>query len=166
MPGTVIGTVIDEVREFLGGLCRELPELFGRPERPAAVKTRRSSQSPDAARELFEGRVRHWSGVMGVVPRRVFLKNQRTLWGSCSTRGNLNLNRALAAVPPEVLDYVVIHELAHLKEMNHSRRFWAVVEAWCPEQKRHRRWLRDNAALASPRRPAPARAPVRSGPAA
>jgi hypothetical protein len=81
---------------------------------------------------------------MGVAPKRVFLKNQRTLWGSCSTRGNLNFNRVLAEAPAEIVDYVVIHELAHLKEMNHSRRFWAVVEAWCPEQKERRRWLRRN----------------------
>jgi predicted metal-dependent hydrolase len=89
----------------------------------------------------------HWSAVMGVAPKRVFLKNQRTLWGSCSSRGNLNFNRALAGAPAEIVDYVVIHELAHLKEMNHSRRFWGVVEAWCPEHKQRRRWLRQNASL-------------------
>ena len=84
---------------------------------------------------------------MGFAPKRVFLKNQRTLWGSCSTRGNLNFNRALADAPAEIVDYVVIHELAHLKEMNHSRRFWAVVEAWCPQQKQRRLWLRRNVSL-------------------
>ena len=87
---------------------------------------------------------------MGVAPQRVFLKNQRTLWGSCSTRGNLNFNRVLAQAPAEIVDYVVIHELAHLKEMNHSRRFWAVVETWCPEQKQRRRWLRQNVSLLLP----------------
>ncbi|MDD5657422.1 MAG: M48 family metallopeptidase [Elusimicrobia bacterium] len=130
--------LLDEVREFLAGLRRELPELAEAPARP-----RRS----DRLRELFEARVRHWSGAMGVSPRRVCLKSQRTLWGSCSERGNVNFNRALAGAPAEVLDYVVIHELAHLREMNHSHRFWAVVEAWCPDQKRHRRWLRENSEL-------------------
>ena len=90
---------------------------------------------------------------MGVAPKRVFLKNQRTLWGSCSTRGNLNFNRVLAGAPAEIVDYVVIHELAHLKEMNHSRRFWAVVEAWCPQQKQRRRWLRQNVSLLKRRAP-------------
>ena len=84
---------------------------------------------------------------MDVAPRRVFLKNQRSLWGSCSNAGNLNFNRALSGAPCEVLDYVVIHELAHLKEMNHARRFWVVVERWCPEHKTHRRWLRRNVSL-------------------
>jgi hypothetical protein len=153
-----VGVLLGEVRGFLSGLRRELPDLFWVPsgERRTARASRDGGPRPaDQVRELFESRVSHWSGVMGVSPRRVFLKNQRTLWGSCSTRGNLNFNRVLAEVPGEVLDYVVIHELAHLKEMNHSRRFWAVVEAFCPEQKERRRWLRQNVSLLRRRDAAP-----------
>jgi predicted metal-dependent hydrolase len=142
--------LLDEVRGFLSELRRDFPNLFFAPRTTAVrpqVRPKASRKNPDPIRELFESRVRHWSAIMGVVPRRVFLKNQRSLWGSCSARGNLNFNRALAGAPPEIVDYVVIHELAHLKEMNHSRRFWAVVEAWCPEQKERRRWLRRNAGL-------------------
>jgi predicted metal-dependent hydrolase len=144
--------LIGEVRGFLAGLRQELPELFRRPPilpavQPAVPAPERRARPKDAVRELFESRVRHWSGIMGVVPKRVFLKNQRTLWGSCSTRGNLNFNRVLAEFPAEIVDYVVIHELAHLKEMNHSRRFWSVVETWCPDQKQRRRWLRQNVSL-------------------
>ena len=143
----VVG-LLGEVRGFLSGLRQELPDLFRKPPIPPAVRVReRPSGSKDAVREIFESRVKHWSAEMGVAPKRVFLKNQRTLWGSCSTRGNLNFNRALAQAPAEIVDYVVIHELAHLKEMNHSRRFWDVVEAWCPEQKQRRRWLRRNVFL-------------------
>jgi len=142
METSVIAGVAREVRGFLAGLRRELPELFAAPP-PAVCFGGRKTSGPGApGRELLEGRVRHWSAVMGVSPRRVFLKNQRTRWGSCSSRGNLNFNRALAAAPAEVLDYVVIHELAHLLEMNHSRRFWAIVERWCPGQRSHRAWLR------------------------
>lgn len=78
---------------------------------------------------------------------RVSIKNQRSRWGSCSVRGNLNFNRRLAFAPPDVVDYVVVHELAHLLEMNHSKRFWGHVAAWCPDHKTHRRWLRDNGGL-------------------
>jgi hypothetical protein len=146
-----VGVLLGEVRGFLSGLREQLPEVFRMPPRPVLPPApERPSRRKDHVRELFESRVSHWSGVMGVSPKRVFLKNQRTLWGSCSTRGNLNFNRVLAGVPGEVLDYVVIHELAHLKEMNHSRRFWAVVEAFCPEQKERRRWLRRNAGLLRP----------------
>ena len=136
--------LLGEVRGFLSGLRRELPELFQRQERSVGDG---GSRPHDPVRDLFTSRVKHWSAVMGVSPKRVFLKNQRTLWGSCSTRGNLNFNRVLAGAPAEIVDYVVIHELAHLKEMNHSRRFWAVVQAWCPEQKSRRRWLRRNVSL-------------------
>jgi len=140
-PGPVVAAV-QEVRDFLSGLRRELPELFAAPRQPSSAPA-----SGDLARELFSERVRHWSAVLGVAPQRVFMKNQRTLWGSCSARGNLNFNRVLAGAPPEVVDYVVIHELAHLREMNHSPSFWAIVGRWCPEQKRHRRWLRQNISL-------------------
>ena len=141
--------LVGEVLGFLAGLRRELPDVFRRPPPPIVppAMRQRPAGPQDPVRELFESRVRHWSGAMGVSPKRVFLKNQRTLWGSCSTRGNLNFNRVLAGAPAEIVDYVVIHELAHLKEMNHSRRFWAVVEAWCPEQKQRRRWLRRNVGL-------------------
>ncbi|MBI5238909.1 MAG: M48 family metallopeptidase [Elusimicrobia bacterium] len=147
--------LLQDVRGFLAGLRQELPEVFRRmPLRPGPPPApERPSRGKDDVRELFEARVKHWSAAMGVSPRRVFLKNQRTLWGSCSTRGNLNFNRVLGQAPAEVLDYVVIHELAHLKEMNHSRRFWAVVEGFCPEQKERRRWLRRNVALLRGRGP-------------
>jgi len=149
--------LVGQVRGFLAELRRELPEIFAlRLSTPCAPRSIPESGAAgvfaagptgDPVRDLFLARVKHWSAAMGVAPRRVFLKNQRTLWGSCSTRGNLNFNRVLADAPAEIVDYVVIHELAHLKEMNHSRRFWDVVEAWCPEQKQRRRWLRQNVSL-------------------
>ncbi len=76
---------------------------------------------------------------------RVNVKDQRSLWGSCSRAGNLNFNWRLTLAPPEVLHYVVVHELSHRLEMNHSRRFWAHVEKLCPDYRVHRRWLRKNA---------------------
>jgi predicted metal-dependent hydrolase len=98
------------------------------------------------ARAIIGGRVAHWAGVLELNYNRVSVKNQRTLWGSCSRRGNLNFSWRLAAAPPEALDYVVIHELCHLREMNHSKKFWAHVRAACPDYGARRRWLRDNTA--------------------
>jgi len=90
---------------------------------------------------------------LGLEYGRVFVKDQRTLWGSCSGRKNLNFNWRLAAAPQDILDYVVIHELCHLREMNHSRKFWDLVRAACPDYPARRKWLRDNCALV--RTPAP-----------
>ena len=78
-------------------------------------------------------RVRFYQKKMGVTVGRVAIRNQKTRWGSCSSAGNLNFNWKLVLMPPELLDYVVVHELAHRKEMNHSPRFWAIVEKELPD---------------------------------
>ena len=87
------------------------------------------------------------AGKMGPKYNKVSVKKQKSRWGSCSRMGNLNFNLMLAAVPAEVLDYVVIHELAHLKVLNHSPQFWEIVEAADPGYKSHREWLANFAPL-------------------
>lgn len=74
--------------------------------------------------------------------KRIFIKNQKSCWGSCSEHGNLNFNYKLLFLPPHLADYVIIHELCHLAELNHSPRFWSLVAEVCPEYKKHRRELR------------------------
>jgi predicted metal-dependent hydrolase len=78
-------------------------------------------------------------------PRSVTVRNQSTRWGSCSHAGRLSLNWRLVQLPPAVCDYVIIHELMHLKELNHSRRFWELVAKACPDYKAHETWLKTNA---------------------
>tara|TARA_Y100000034_G_scaffold119147_1_gene160616 strand:+ start:1468 stop:2055 length:588 start_codon:yes stop_codon:yes gene_type:complete len=75
---------------------------------------------------------------------KIFIKGQKTRWGSCSANGNLNFNWRLAMAPPEVIEYVVIHELCHRIEMNHSKNFWKLVQEKCPEFKKHKAWLKRN----------------------
>jgi len=72
---------------------------------------------------------------------KVSIKSQKSRWASCSKKGNMNFNLLLAAAPPEVIDYVIIHELSHLIEMDHSSRFWQLVKEADPEYKRHKEWL-------------------------
>jgi predicted metal-dependent hydrolase len=79
---------------------------------------------------------------LGVAPKTIKVAHQTSRWGSCSTRGQLRFSWRMATLPDPVFDYIVLHELAHLKEMNHGPRFWAIVAAHCPEHKAHRRWLR------------------------
>lgn len=78
---------------------------------------------------------------------RIAIKNQKTRWGSCSTKGNLNFNWRLVMMPPEILDYIVVHELCHLKEMNHSPRFWAWVARQVPDYLEKKNWLKKNGHL-------------------
>ena len=88
-------------------------------------------------------RVRHYCEAMGVTVGYVTVKNQKTRWGSCSAKGNVNFNYQLAFLPDELLDYVVIHELAHRRHMNHSRAFWAEVEKYCPDYRERRAALKE-----------------------
>ena len=92
----------------------------------------------------LEERLALFASVMGVSYGRVSIRDQRTRWGSCSGKGNLNFNWKLSLVPDEILDYVVVHELAHRIEMNHSANFWREVEKILPDYRERRMWLKEN----------------------
>jgi hypothetical protein len=156
-PTPASGGLLDEVRGFLTDLKRDWPEVFRtRPRLPAppsasaaptlvpppALPAKPPKPGTDAAH--FHASASHWAPQLGVTFGRVSVKDQKSLWGSCSRAGNLNFNWRLTLAPPDVLHYVVIHELAHRLEMNHSRRFWAHVERICPDYRVHRKWLRKN----------------------
>jgi len=98
---------------------------------------------------VIKERLEFWSSKMQIGFRGYKTRGQRTRWGSCSRSGNLSFNWKLLKTPVEVIDYVIIHELAHLKQMNHSQRFWALVEKYCPDYKKHRKWLHDHDSLLS-----------------
>lgn len=89
-------------------------------------------------------RAAFYASQIGVTYGRITIRNQKTRWGSCSSKGNLNFNCLLMLAPPEVLDYVVVHELCHLKEMNHSTRFWKEVEKILPDYKVQKKWLKEH----------------------
>ena len=94
------------------------------------------------ARLIIPTRVEHFAAQIGVTYGRITLRCQKTRWGSCSTAGNLNFNVLLMLAPPEVLNYVVIHELCHRIEFNHSPRFWSLVERQMPEYEDWKKWLK------------------------
>ena len=96
----------------------------------------------EQARALVHARLAYFNAHYAVVLRKVFIKNLKSRWGSCSERGNLNFNYKILFLPPEVADYIIVHELCHLREFNHSPKFWALVEEVVPNQKQLRRALR------------------------
>lgn len=96
----------------------------------------------DRARECFGERLRHYAPLLGVELPPLSLSSARTRWGSCSRRGGVRLNWRLIHFPPAVVDYVVVHELAHVREMNHSARFWSIVERLYPEYRTAREQLK------------------------
>ena len=99
------------------------------------------------AKRVIPQRAAHYAPIVGVTYGRITIRRQKSRWESCSSGGNLNFNCLLMLVPPKVLDYVVVHELCHRKEMNHSPKFWAVVEEVLPDYKKRRKWLRENGSV-------------------
>ena len=94
------------------------------------------------ARKLATDKARYFAGLYGVTFNRISIKNQSTQWGSCSSKRNLNFNYRLVFLPPELVDYVVVHEICHLIEMNHSERFWRQVARTVPDYKTRKLQLR------------------------
>jgi len=94
------------------------------------------------AQRILPERVTVLAQETGLIPKKISLRKQKTLWGSCTHEGHIQLNWKLIAAPLSVIDYVIVHELAHLKHPNHSKRFWAEVEKFCPDYRVLRKWLR------------------------
>lgn len=93
-------------------------------------------------REIIQREFPAWCKRIGAAPRRVSLKNAKTLWGSCSSSGGVTFNVRLALVPPQLMEYVMIHELCHMSEMNHSQKFWTHVAKYCPDYAVRRKELK------------------------
>ena len=132
------------------GLFDAPPQLHGthlavhvsQADNPAAIEKIIEQWYRRVAMQLFEECVAHFAPLMNVTPRTVKLSSARTQWGSCTVRGTVRLNWQLIKMPLRLIDYVVVHELAHLVEMNHSAAFWRVVGKVCPDYVRLRGELR------------------------
>lgn len=98
----------------------------------------------DQALDYIPKRAAYYAEIMQVGYGRITIRNQKTRWGSCSAKGNLNFNCLLMLAPQEIIDYVVVHELCHRKQMNHSKAFWQEVENVMPDYRVHRKWLKDH----------------------
>lgn len=98
----------------------------------------------NAARSRFEERVAYFHPITGGNYTAITVRDQKSRWGSCSSRGTLSFNYRLIFAPPVILDYVVVHELCHLTHMNHSSDFWDMVASVMPEYREYRKWLRSH----------------------
>nr|WP_308594002.1 M48 family metallopeptidase [uncultured Marvinbryantia sp.] len=118
-------------------------DLAWKNSRRPVITDQERREGMEAARRYIPQRVAYFAQRMDVTYGRITIREQKTRWGSCSSKGNLNFNWKLMRMPPEALDYVVVHELAHRKEMNHSERFWAIVEKELPDYRERRKMLRN-----------------------
>ena len=111
----------------------------GLPDRDAAAE----SWLREYARDHFSSRVQHWAPIVGVAPKRIQIRNQKTRWGSASSTGTLSFNWRLIFASAEIVDYIVVHELCHLIQPNHSGEFWQLVESQLPDCRRTRQSLHE-----------------------
>ncbi len=138
---------VEDVHKFVQSksswLCKHLAEHCAKPQLPVLTAEEIRALAQDAQR-VVPKRVAYFASKIGVTYGRITIRNQRTRWGSCSSQGNLNFNCLLMLTPPEVLDYVVVHELCHRKQMNHSRQFWDEVQNVLPDYAIQKKWLKEN----------------------
>ena len=140
-----------EIREFVQKhrawilKHQEMARERAKERREVRKLTRQEIQKlADQAVEVIPERVAYYAPKVGVTYGRITIRNQKTRWGSCSSKGNLNFNCLLMMTPPEVLDSVVVHELCHRKEMNHSKQFYEEVLRVYPDYWKWNRWLKEN----------------------
>lgn len=100
-----------------------------------------------SARQEITEKVNFFSRLLKVCYNQIYLKEQKTRWGSCSSKGNLNFNWKLIMAPPQVIEYIIVHEMCHLIHMNHSKDFWRTVESVLADYRERRKWLKENAHL-------------------
>jgi predicted metal-dependent hydrolase len=156
--------VVTAAHQYIGGekflyLGSSFDLKLVKPQRPALQFESRFTLSQSAQKKgeaifirwykemafkVISERVALYSQKYNFSPKQVKISSAKTRWGSCSPDGTLNFTWRLVMSPLDVIDYVVVHELAHLRVKNHSRKFWGVVEALYPEYKKQRKWLRDN----------------------
>ena len=136
---------VEEAKRFVESKADWIEKHLAKrtPQDVAKYTPKEIEQLREAARKLVTERVRYYSPIIGVTYGQIAIRTQHTRWGSCSSKGNLNFNCLLTLVPPEVLDYVVVHELCHRKELNHSDRFWNEVRRIIQNYKVQRKWLKD-----------------------
>ncbi|KJZ20852.1 M48 family metallopeptidase [Loktanella sp. S4079] len=123
---------------------RVLPDAIETPVALSEVGSALRAKFRVMARDALAAASDRYAAQLGVTYNRITIRDTRSRWGSCSSAGALMYSWRLIMAPPDVLDYVAAHEVAHLREMNHSAAFWAVVAQICPEYKTHRQWLRDH----------------------
>lgn len=150
-----------EVDAFVAEKARWISEkraILARGQREwggAPLTAEELAQLKQQARTDFGARLEKWAVQLRVTPAKFSVRTQHARWGSCSSRGAISLNALLMLAPEPVRDYVVVHELCHLKEMNHSPRFWAEVAHVLPDYAQHRDWLATNGHALLQRNPKP-----------
>ena len=139
MPETEIRKVLESKRNWIE---KTLQKIKARAQEPKLTEEELAALVKQA-KKVIPPRVAERARQIGVTYGRIAIRKQKSLWGSCSAKGNLNFNCLLMLCPEDVLDYVIVHELCHRKELNHSVRFWTEVARILPDYKQPLKWLKN-----------------------
>jgi predicted metal-dependent hydrolase len=143
MPQREIQEFIESHRSWIEHKCRLMEKRRAQSVSTGAPPVDEiSGKEWEKIREAFADRVDYYCKKMDVQVGRITIRNQKTRWGSCSAKGNVNFNYQLYYMPPELMDYVIVHELAHRRHMDHSVLFWEEVARYCPEYTVYRNQLK------------------------
>lgn len=149
-------TTAADARRFIdaheGWIRSHLQTLKAQPQLPVFSEAELAALTAEA-KAFFPERTAYFAPLVGVTYGRISVRHQHSRWGSCSGKGSLNFNCLLMLAPPEVRDYVVVHELCHRLQMNHSPAFWAEVSRVCPDWQLRRQWLREHGSALEQRLP-------------
>jgi len=121
-----------------------LPQHVPKKDWPLWVKAVLEAWYKERANDVFREKLNYYSRIMGLKYNQLRVKNQSTRWGSCSNKSNINLNWRVIMASDEVINYLIVHELAHLRYMNHSKDFWNLVGQFMPDYEKWRKWLKKN----------------------
>ena len=144
VPKRELNRILEEKSAWIEAHLQEIKEQEAEQKALPKFSNQEIKELANKALAYIPERVKYYAPIVGVNYTRITIRNQKTRWGSCSSKGGLNFNCLLMLTPPEVVDYVVVHELCHRKEMNHSKAFWDEVEKVLPDYKSAKRWLREN----------------------
>lgn len=135
---------VEEKQEWILKSLEKIQKRDAQKENVQKLSALERQHLQNKAYVVIPRRVAYYAEKLGVSYGKITLRQQKTRWGSCAANGNLNFNWLLILAPPEVLDYVVVHELCHRREMNHSQAFWKEVEKILPDYRERQKWLKDN----------------------
>jgi hypothetical protein len=144
MPTYEIRKFINDKSSWLNEKLAEMTIRQTKQEQAPKLSDTEIKQLYDKATVILPQKTAYYAEIIGVNYGKITIRHQKTRWGSCSSKGNINYNCLLMLTPNEIQDYVVVHELCHRLQMNHSQKFWAEVEKVLPDYRQRRKWLKDN----------------------
>lgn len=144
MPVTEIQRFVQEKSDWIAKHLQMQAERKKEAQQEERLTMQEIQELADRALAEIPKRAAYYAQLLQVDYGKITIRNQKSRWGSCSSKGNLNFNCLLMLTPPEIIDYVVVHELCHRKEMNHSARFWNEVEKVLPDYRERRAWLKEH----------------------